>query len=195
MISFNKQTRPGWFFAAGMLMLMVLLQIIGPDAFRYEHNWFRNAEYWRILLGHWVHVNWIHLGLNAAGLILCIGITTPNWSILRWLIYQISFALGISLMFTLNNPELDWYAGYSGILFGVFLLAAIDLFSRDKLIAGLLGVGIVTKIALEQSSDLNLTSSDIIGSPVIVDAHFYGVSIAILIALINRVIKMGKQAS
>jgi rhomboid family GlyGly-CTERM serine protease len=194
MISFNSQSRPGWAFATGMLLLMVLLQLIGPETFRYEHNWLKNAEYWRILSAHWVHVNWIHFALNAVGLILCLGITAPIWTIQRWLIYQICFALGISLLFTLNNPNLGWYTGYSGILYGVFLLAAVDLFHRDKLIATLLGVGIVIKIALEQSSDLNLTSSDIIGTPVIVDAHLYGVLIAILIALVNQVIKMSKQA-
>jgi len=194
MISFSKQTRPGWAFAGGMLLLMVLLQIIGPEAFRYEHDWLKNGEFWRILLAHWVHVNWMHFLLNAIGLVLCLSITTPVWSMKRWLLYHIFFAMGISALFTINNPDLAWYVGYSGILYGIFLLAAIDLYSRDRLIAILLALGIVTKIALEQTSDLNLTSSDIIGTPVIVDAHFYGILIAILIALNNRFIKMVKQA-
>jgi hypothetical protein len=42
--------------------------------------------------------------------------------------------------------------------------------------------------------DFNLTSSDIIGTPVIVDAHLYGVLLAFLIALVNRVIKMSQSA-
>ena len=194
MISFNRQTRPGWIFCLGMLLLMVLLQLIGPETFRYEHDWLKNAEFWRILLAHWVHVNWLHFLLNAAGLILCLVITTPTWTILRWLIYQVLFAVGISLLFTLNNPNLGWYAGYSGILYGIFLLAAFDLYNRDRLIAILLAVGIVTKIALEQLGDFNLTSSDIIGTPVIVDAHLYGVLLAFLIALVDRVIKMSQSA-
>ena len=194
MISFNSQSRPGWAFVTGMLLLMVLLQLIGPEVFRYQNNWLEEGDFWRVLLAHWVHVNWVHLLLNAVGLILCLSITTPVWTIKRWLIYQICFALGISLMFTLNNPNLGWYAGYSGILYGIFLLAAFDLYNRDRLIAILLAVGIVTKIALEQSSDLNLTSSDIIGTPVIVDAHLYGILLSILIALVNRIIKMNKQA-
>ena len=194
MISFSRQDRTGWVFAAGMLLLMVLLQIIGPEAFRYQNNWLEEGDFWRLLLAHWVHVNWVHFLLNAVGLILCLSITAPVWTMKRWLLYHFFFAIGISALFTINNPNLDWYAGYSGILYGIFLLAAVDLYSRDKLIAILLGVGIVIKIALEQSSDLNLTSSDIIGTPVIVDAHLYGVLIAILIALINRFIKIDLQA-
>ena len=193
MISFNKDSGSGWFFVFGMLLLMVLLQLIGPESFRYEAGWLKNAEFWRILLGHWVHVNWVHFLLNAAGLMLCLVIAAPAWSLQRWLVYQIVFASGISLLFTLNNPYLSWYAGYSGILYGIFLLAAIDLYNRDRLIAVLLAVGIVTKILMEQLGDFNLTSSDIIGAPVIVDAHLYGVLLALLITLVNRVIEMTKQ--
>ena len=119
-------------------------------------------------------------------------IASPGWSIIRWLSYQLILALGISFLFTLFNPELRWYLGYSGVLYGIFLLAAVDLYPRDRLIGFLLGAAIVIKITLEQTSDINLTSSDIIGSPVIVDAHFYGVSLAIAIALLNRVNTMLK---
>jgi len=119
-------------------------------------------------------------------------IASPGWTIIRWLSYQLILALGISFLFTLFNPELNWYLGYSGVLYGIFLLAAIDLYPRDRLIGFLLGAAIVIKITLEQTSDINLTSSDIIGSPVIVDAHFYGVVLAAAIALLNRVNTMLK---
>ncbi len=161
--------------------------------FRYQQNWLDNSEYWRVLSAHWVHVNWKHLFLNAAGLLLCLSIARPGWSYTRWLLYQVYFALGISFLFTLFNPWLDWYVGYSGILYGIFLLAAVDLYNRDQLIAGLLGAAIVIKITLEQTSDINLTTSDMIGSPVIVDAHLYGVILAIFIASVNRVINIMKH--
>ena len=187
MILFNKHTRAGWLFIAGMLLLMVALQLLGQKMFRYQFDWQESSQYWRLLSAHWAHTNWIHFLLNAAGLILCMSIATPGWSIRRWLSYQLILALGISLLFTIFNPELTWYLGYSGVLYGIYLLAAIDLFPRDRLIGLLLGVAIVIKITLEQTSDINLTSSDIIGSPVIVDAHFYGVILAAAIALANCV--------
>ncbi len=171
-----------------MLVVMVLLQLSGEELFRYQQDWLESAEYWRLITTHWAHINWVHFLLNAAGLILCLTITTPEWSIKRWLLYQLVFALGISLLFSFFNPGLIWYLGYSGILYGIFLLAALDLYQRDKLIALLLGSAIVIKITLEQTSEINLTSSDIIGSPVIVDAHLYGVILAIIIALVNHVI-------
>lgn len=176
-----------------MISLMSLFQLTGSELFRYQQNWLDSGDYWRVLSAHWVHVNWKHLFLNAAGLLLCLSIAGPGWSYTRWLFYQLIFALGISFLFTLFNPRLDWYVGYSGILYGIFLLAAIDLYDRDRLIAFLLGAAIVIKITLEQTSDINLTTSGMIGSPVVVDAHLYGVILAILIALMNRVIKIVKH--
>lgn len=178
---------------AAMLALMMLLQLLGPEASRYQHDWLQSGEYWRVFSAHWVHVNWKHFLLNAAGILLCLSITAPGWSFIRWLLYQIYFALGISVLFTLFNPQLNWYVGYSGVLYGIFLLAAVDLYQRDRLIAGLLGAAIVIKITLEQTSDINLTTSDMIGSPVIVDAHLYGVILAFLIASVIRVIKIVKH--
>ena len=103
-------------------------------------------------------------------------------------------APGISLLFSLLNPELNWYVGYSGVLYGIFILAAFDLYSRDKVISVLLIAAIVIKITIEQSGEINLTTSDIIGSPVIVDAHLYGVLLAMTIALLNRLNKIVQNA-
>ena len=94
------------------------------------------------------------------------------------------------MLFSHLNPELDWYVGYSGVLYGIFMLAAFDLYPRDKIIAVLLAAAIVIKITIEQSGELNLTTSDIIGTPVVVDAHLYGVLLAITIILVNRLISI-----
>lgn len=187
MISFSKQNISGWYFILAMLVVMVLFQIIEAPVLRYQRNWLDDGQWWRLLTAHWVHVNWVHFCLNAAGLLLCMVMTTPQWSILRWLVYQFIFALGISLLFSLLNSELDWYVGYSGVLYGVFLLAAFELYARDKVISLLISIAIVTKITFEQTGDIDLTTGDIIGSPVIVDAHLYGVLLAFAIALFNRV--------
>ncbi|MFT4608029.1 MAG: hypothetical protein ACI8ZV_001716, partial [Chitinophagales bacterium] len=85
------------------------------------------------------------------------------------------------------NPELDWYVGYSGVLFGVFLLAAIDLYKTEQVIALLLGIGVCSKVVLEQTSSVAVTTSDFIGVPVIIDAHLYGVLLALIMALGSQV--------
>lgn len=194
MISFNKESRQGWYFVAAMLLVMIVFQLIESPNLRYQYNWQESHEWWRLLTAHWVHVNWIHFLLNAAGILLCLSITSPRWTVLRWFVYQVILALGISVLFSLFNPTLNWYVGYSGVLYGIFILAAFDLYRRDKLISILLSAAILIKITIEQTGDINLTTSDIIGSPVIVDAHLYGVLLAMSIVLVNQLNKITQAA-
>jgi rhomboid family GlyGly-CTERM serine protease len=187
MIYFNSRSKPGWLFIAVMLAIMTVFQFLDIRDLRYQTNWWSAGEYWRGYTAHWVHANWWHFLLNAAGMILCMTLASPTWSIRRWIAYHLCLALGISILFTLLNPELRWYVGYSGVLFGIYLLAAIDLYSRDKTIALLIGAAIVIKVVLEQSSDINVTSGNLIGIPVIIDAHLYGLLLGLSIALAQRV--------
>ena len=195
MIYFSKESKSGWIFVAGMLAIMVILQLFDFHDLRYQYDWLSKGEYWRLLSAHWVHVNWIHLILNAAGLLLCLAIATPRWSIRQWIIYQLILGFGVSILFSLRNPQLEWYAGYSGVLFGIYLLAAVDLFAREKLIALLLGAAISIKVILEQTSDLKVTSSDLIGTPVIIDAHLYGLVLGLSIALTQRAYTIGHRGA
>lgn len=183
MIYFSKATRSGWQVVGAMLAVMLAFQLADIESLRYQSNWWSSGEYWRLLTAHWVHVNWPHLLLNALGLVLCIGIAAPRWSLAHWLVMQLLLALGISMLFTLFNPQLQWYLGYSGVLFGTYLLAAVDLFGRDKLVASLLAGGIIGKVLLEQIGNLKVTTSELIGTPVIIDAHLYGLLLATVLAL------------
>ena len=187
MIYFNSRSIPGWIFIAAMLAIMAVLQFLDIRDLRYQANWWAEGEYWRGYTAHWVHANWQHLLLNAIGLTLCMSIVSPTWSIWRWVAYHLYLPLGISILFTLRNPELNWYVGYSGVLFGIYLLAAIDLYPRDKTIARLLGAAIVIKVVLEQSGETTLTSGKLIGIPVVIDAHLYGLLLGLSIALAQLV--------
>lgn len=193
MIYFNKESRPGWIFVAAMLAIMVILQLFDFRDLRYQYDWLAKGEYWRLLSAHWVHVNWRHVMLNAAGLLLCMSIASPRWLIRQWVVYHLVLALGISILFYLRNPQLEWYAGYSGVLFGLYLLAAIDLYAREKIVALLLAAAISIKVILEQTSDLKLDSSEFIGTPVIIDAHLYGILLGLTIALVQRAYTIGDR--
>jgi rhomboid family GlyGly-CTERM serine protease len=173
-----------WSFVCLHFMVVIVFQLIGIEYFRFESDWPSTGEVWRLVTAHWVHVGWIHLLVNTLGLAICVGLTRPNWSIKRWVIQSICIAFGISILCTLQNPALSWYVGFSGVLYGLYFLAAYDLYSRDRLIAGLIAGAVVVKIVIEQYTSYDLTSEDLIGAPVIVDAHLYGLLMAIAIALV-----------
>jgi rhomboid family GlyGly-CTERM serine protease len=174
---------PDWRFVGAVIALMVLLQAIGPGYFRYERDWHSSGEIWRFISAHWVHVGWMHLFLNSLSLVVCVSLTTPGWSIRRWLVYTLVMALGISLLITLFNPEITDYAGHSGLLYGLFVLGAISLYPRDRLIAVLVIAAIVIKVLMEQFNFYDFNTGGLIGAHVIVDAHLYGLLMAIAIAV------------
>jgi len=190
MIYFNRESIPGWIFIALLLAIMAIFQQLDIRDLRYQPNWWIEAEYWRSFTAHWVHANEIHLVLNAVGLMLCMTIASPIWPVWKWVVYNMYLAIGISTLFTLRNPELHWYVGYSGVLFGIYLLAADDLYRRNRTIALLLGTAIVIKVVLEQFSDIKIGGGDIIGIPVIIDAHLYGLLLGLSIALAQRAYTM-----
>ena len=175
---------PDWQFVGLTSSLVVLMQLIGPQHLRYQHDWLQSGQVWRIVTSNWVHVGWEHLALNMLGLAICVSLANPRWSVKRWFLQSLCMGLGISVLFTLQNPELQWYAGFSGILFGLYFLAAHDLYARDRLVALLMGGAIVIKVIIEQYTPFDLDSSELIGAPVIVDAHLYGLLMAIAIALV-----------
>ena len=174
---------PDWRFVIPCILVMTLLQAIGPDYFRYRQDLVQDGQVWRYLSAHWVHVGWAHLALNCAGLVICVTLTWPRWSRLRWLLYGVLLSIGVSLLIAFNNPELRDYAGLSGVLFGFYLLAALQLFPRDRLVAALIVAALAVKVGLEQFTDYGFDSGALIGARVIVDAHLYGLLTAIAIAL------------
>ena len=109
---------------------------------------------------------------------------TARWSFRRWLIYTLVIGLGISILIDLFNPEVRDYAGLSGVLYGLYLLGAISLFARDRLIASLVLIAIVGRVLMEKFEIYQFSTGDLIGARVVTDSHLYGLLLAIAIALI-----------
>lgn len=184
---------PDWRYLAGALAVMTLLQIIGPEALRYQRDWHDSGELWRFFSAHWVHVGWAHLALNSAGLIICVALTAPRWPAWRWLLVTAVIGICISVLVEWRNPEIRDYAGHSGVLFGLYLLGALALFARDRLVAVLIIVAIAVKIGLEQYAGVDFDTGRLIGANVIVDAHLYGVIGAIVVALVTAGVTMNQR--
>lgn len=175
---------PDWRYLAVIIPLMALLQAIGPDYFRYRQDAVEAGQVWRIISSHWVHVGWMHWFLNSLSLVICVILTTPGWSPRRWALTTLAMGLGISLLMMLLSPDERNYAGHSGILYGLYVLGAVSLYQRDRLIAVLIIAAIVIKVLMEQFSFYDFNTGSLIGARVVIDAHLYGLLMAIAIALL-----------
>jgi rhomboid family GlyGly-CTERM serine protease len=176
------QSLPTWALPAGIAALCVLVTIVdGGNALRYERAQL-GAEPWRLVTAHVVHLGWMHLALNLAGL-------AAIWALLgallrpgAWLVVFLLGALGVSGGLWILDPGVEWYVGLSGVLHGMFAAGAIAGLRRAPLFHSILLAGVVAKVAWEQFVGTDVGSGHLVGGEVIVDAHLYGLLAGLALA-------------
>lgn len=183
-------SKPNVLLAIGVTTLLIIFQAFGENAIsllRYESTVSQTGEWWRLLSGHFVHLGWMHLGMNLAGLWILAFVFERVEEPLIGFISIIILALGISLGLMIFSSNIGWYVGFSGVLHGLIVLGALASFHNEPRTATLLLVGVSTKLLWEQFfADAHAMESTI-GGMVVYDAHLYG---AITGALIATILKM-----
>ncbi len=170
------------FITLATISLLLLASDRAKTVLMFQRDGILHGELWRLLTGHFIHLNAMHWLLNATAALLAL-----------FLFYQITFrswitltllsAVAISIMLLIFNPEIQWYVGFSGILHGWFVFGATDLLRFYNRIEGtLLLTAITAKLAYEQFANSISLSSQLIDADVIVDAHLYGAITGLLYA-------------
>ncbi len=169
-----------------VILLLFFLLWIDVNAFlQFSRDGIQAAQWWRLVSGHFVHMNVVHGALNIAVFIVFSFSLGPYLSLLRWLISGVVICLSISLCLFLFSPNVAWYVGFSGVLHGLLMVGLgfgiIKL--RDKLLAVVLLL-LVAKIVREQLPGFNRDHlTHWIDGAVVVDAHLYGAIAGVLLVL------------
>jgi rhomboid family GlyGly-CTERM serine protease len=166
----------GWVFALLASLLILGLQAGGQELrllLQYDRAGLQAGEAYRLLSGHWVHLDWHHALLNVTGLwllaLLEAGRASLRSQLLRCLL--LCFAVGAALY--VFDPELDWYVGLSGVLHGLFVMALVHLLYRQRdPVALVVLMGLIGKLAWEHYH--GALTQGLLQTPVIVAAHGYG---------------------
>ena len=167
-------------FSACLLMLQPW-----QESLLFQRNLIDAGQVWRLWTGNLIHTNGWHLGLNLGGFWLLIGLqqiaATP-----RALLSQILFiGTGVGLGLWFFSPQVAWYAGFSGILYGLFILSGVRcLQQRDWLLAAVLIIGIGGKTVWDWLHNGAGVTAQWIDAPVIYAAHFYGMGSGLVLALL-----------
>ena len=175
---------PTALLAAGLSVLATL-----PDQAVAEFGWHSRVGgvQWTLLSCHFVHLNLAHLAANLLAL-TALGLSA------QWTGQSRLFApllvlslLSVNLGLMTGPLPLDWYAGLSGALHGVFagLLVRLAL-SREPppVLRGLAGAGLIgltIKLGLEMHDPAPL--STVLNIPVATAAHLYGAVGGVIAAL------------
>ena len=173
-----------WQFA-GAVSLLSLLSLITP---RYLHllMWERSAiadgEVWRWISAHLVHLSVSHCLSNLLGLWLISEYLWDELSLADASVLSVGTGAGISLLLWWFASDVDWYAGLSGVLHGLWAGCALAWFCRtgDRVAAAALGL-----LAIK----LVLPPHELSALPVVTVAHTYGA----LCGLIWAVLRAGQR--
>jgi rhomboid family GlyGly-CTERM serine protease len=168
-------------------LLMVALEIVdlaGP--LRYARESILAGQFWRIATGHLVHLGWAHLLLNLAAFALVWILFGPLLRAREWLTATAVSAVSVSIGLLWLDPNLAWYAGFSGALHGLFVAGTVAAWRHGDRGALLLLAAVAAKLGWEQWHGATAGTAALIGGAVVVDAHLYGTVGGLLFALLRR---------
>lgn len=179
----TKSLKP---FILGILALTVILLI--AQFFRNDLVFHRTAidlgQWWLILSGNFVHSNYPHLFMNLAGLWIFGFIFFDNLSLKTFTISTIILCISVGAGLYFFNPELQKYYGFSGALYGLFLVGATTaLLARDWFTGIVVTLFIIGKIIWDLIYGGSSSSAELIGVPVAIHAHLYGAISALFISI------------
>ena len=167
----------GAFFLLFLIVCMLTLQVIDEkefSLFQYQRNDILSGQLWRLVSGHFVHVTWLHLILNLAGLIVVWMLFKDILIQRTWWLLTLGSIVGIDVALLGFHPEIKWYMGLSGVLHGYFAGGAI-LQIRLRGVRGLLYlILLIIKLLWEYLNGPLPGSGELSGGRVITEAHLYG---------------------
>ena len=169
-----------------LFILCLLIQIFNLSGLlRFDRELISQGHVWLLLSGNLVHLNWNHLWLNMAGMLLVMVFFSTYMSAFAWGLLSLWSALLVGVGLYYFNLDIAWYVGMSGVLHGLFVVGAWYE-SRRYFASGLVLLLLLSaKLIWEQYSGALPGSEEMTGGYVIVDAHMYG-AIAGVVFLLGR---------
>lgn len=176
LLSFHSATAV---FPVVLAAVLLAFHALGADAvpvLRYERSAVLAGEAWRLVTGHLVHADLVHLGWNVLGVLIVAFLFARDFSWRQWLVILVVSTATTDLGFLLLEPQLEWYVGFSGVLHGLMaagLVAWLRTESRDAITWIVTGL-FAAKLAWEHfAGPLPFTAASL-ELPVVHEAHTYG---------------------
>lgn len=143
----------------------------GREALCYQRQGLLHDQWWRLLSGHLVHLDWRHALLNCGGLVVLWALFARDYSVMRWLWILTLAALSIDAALWFRYPEVIWYLGASGVLHGAWAAGALATWRRGDRMGALLLLLLIIKLIYEQRSGMSVFEGEL---PLVPAAHLFG---------------------
>jgi len=143
-------------------------------ALEYRRAAVLHGQLWRLMSGSFVHLGWVHMARDTLGLFLIWGLLTDALDERAWLEVLLVSDLAVGLGLLAFSPQITWYVGISGTLFGLFCAGALCEFRRRPVYAGALLLGMAVVIAWTLHAGALPGETRGLGGKVVPQAHLYG---------------------
>lgn len=196
-------TLPAWLqreqqhWSTSLVVALVLLFSLSPAAWVEQLSLTQSGvaagQWWRLLTSQIVHLSVNHALLNAAGFLIVSVSFRQDVTPLREIIILLFSMLGVGLGIYRFNPEIGWYVGLSGAIYGVLVHHLMLGARRTPVIALGFLVFVVGKVVYEQFiAGPDRSIETFIGGAVAEDAHLYGVLMGIGLGIVS--LGIGRKA-
>lgn len=176
-----------WNHSLWLLILVLSLSLQAGEhvtSWRYDRELLAHGHYWLLISGHFVHLNWMHWGLNMAGLAIVAFFFSPYGNVVQWLFVSAISAVFVGLGLYWLNPDVTTYVGLSGVLHGLFIYGAMRETRFYPASGYALLALLLAKLIWELMNGPLPGSEELTSGRVITDAHFYGAVGGLVSALI-----------
>ena len=172
--------RSHYTFYLAFSLSLLLCQLIQPELL-WQRNEIDQGQWWRLWTGNIVHTDWQHFTLNTAGLWLFAFLCAHTISIRQVALFVLISNSIVGILLYATQPHLQWYAGLSGTLYGLLALGGVYLIlAGERLIGALLLVILLGKTAYDAFIGINPITDNLMQTPVIQEAHYFGLISSIL---------------
>ena len=179
----SKSINPLIFAVLFITASLVIMQFLRTELV-FHHRLIEQGQWWRLISGNFVHSNTPHLLLNLSGLWIMAFLFIDSLSAKTFIISSLIMSVFIGLGLFYLDPDLLKYYGFSGILYGLFFLGGVTaIISKDYFTGVSVILFIIGKLIWDLVYGGNASSEELIGIPVAVNAHLYGIIGAVVISI------------
>lgn len=157
-----------------LIVLLIVGQFLQSDIY-FNRNDINQGQWWKIVSGNFTHSNIPHLLLNLSGLLILGLLFIDTLSSKTFILSSVFLAVIVGLGLFYFTPELTGYFGFSGVLYGLYFVAAVSAILKKDFFTGIAVALLISgKIIWDTINGGSQSSAELIGIPVANDAHLYG---------------------
>jgi rhomboid family GlyGly-CTERM serine protease len=160
--------------AAALALILLALLPGGFEHLAWDRQAIASGEAWRVLTGQFVHLGPTHAFLNLAGLAAVAWLFRDDFTGAGWAGALGASLAGVAVGLQWLSPGVEWYAGLSGAVHGLFAAGAVAWIRGGRQAGWIAALVLAGKLVAEGLLGPSDASTWLTGGPVLAVSHLWG---------------------